>query len=146
MSNINYLKEVIDKIELSHQAISKTVSDFGGDLLEVKRDVNQLKTALAVVNNKIDGFIETSRKHEDEISLLKKSDTEIRSTFTTAKVTITAATAIVFGLIGTITVLGNYIYQNDVETLNAKIEKTEATNNKILNEVLVSLEKYRLNK
>jgi hypothetical protein len=117
-------REYIDKrVELSHLALAKTVSDFGAVVANNNNEIIDLKRLVKDFIVRADKMLDD---HEQRIGKLKDSDTEIRSSFRSGKFVASIAAVVVIGLIGTITTLGYNIYLRDLLAINVKIDKIQA--------------------
>lgn len=117
-------REYIDKrVELSHLALAKTVSDFGAVVSKNNEEIIDLKRM-------VKDFIVSANKmldeHERQIDKLKESDTKIKAAFDSGKFVAGVAAFIVIALMGTITTLGYNIYLKDLLAINVKIDKIQA--------------------
>jgi hypothetical protein len=122
MSNQNDTNLIIDKLELYNQAIDKTVSDFGAEVIAVKTDV-------AVINNKLDIFIselrETKKNCDDNTSWINKT---IGWT--------TASGVFIFMIIGLVT----YIFNSRVSTVDAQITEIKSQSVEQINKLIEVLQ------
>lgn len=114
---------LLQKIEASHQAIAKTVSDFGAIVNNNNNEIIDLKRLVRDHVEKVDKILES---HERAIKELEKSDTDIRATFKGGKWMAGIAATVVLGLIGTISMLGYNIYLRDLLAINVKIDAIQA--------------------
>lgn len=110
-------------LDRSHSAIAKTVSAYGS---EVKKNNDEIIDLKRMVKDFIDRADKVLDANERDIDDLKKSDTEIRSTFNGGKWMASVSAVIILGLIGTITTLGYNIYLRDLEAITVKIDKIQA--------------------
>lgn len=134
---LNQEENLINKVELSHLAISKTISDYGDQIRKNNNEIIELKTI-------VKDFIKHSEKlldsHENKIGNLEISDTEIRSAFKSGKWVAGLASIIVISLIGTITTMGVTAYNGAVNGLDEKINKIEIKNEKSFSEIMKYLQ------
>lgn len=124
---------IITKIELSHQSLAKTVSDFGAIVNLNNNELIELKT---IVKDFIKNTEQILDKHESEIENLKSSDIEVRSVFKSGKWVAGIASFIVIGLIGTITTLGSITYHSNLKSLEDRLTSQDVKYEKSLNEVM----------
>jgi hypothetical protein len=120
---------LLKKIEASHSAIAKTVSDFGDK-------VNKTNLALNSVEIQLSDFIERIDKkmdsHDDSIRDLNEAKTTI---FTSVKVTRLVAGS----LIGVIIVMGGFIISTWSTSYNDRLDKIELDRKETLEKVLQML-------
>jgi len=120
---------LLKKIEASHTAIAKTVSDFGDK-------VNKTNLALNSVEIQLSDFIERIDKkmdsHDDSIRDLNEAKTTI---FTSVKVTRLVAGS----LIGVIIVMGGFIISTWSTSYNDRLDKIELDRKETLEKVLQML-------
>lgn len=120
MNDREYLEK---KIEASHQAIAKTVSDFGAVVANNNNEIIDLKRLVKDFIVRADKMLDD---HEQKIDKLKESDTKIKAAFDSGKFVASVAAFIVIALMGTITTLGYNIYLKDLLAINVKIDKIQA--------------------
>lgn len=127
------LEQIINKIELSHQAVSKTVSGYGSELKRVSSDISEVKTKLEI-------FIEEVKDDKKRISELEKFEPSLKG----AKWAGGVAMVVIIALIGTITTVGAYAYNNDIGSITTELNKHEELNNQSIDRILTILESNRL--
>lgn len=124
-------REYIDKrIEASHLALAKTVSDFGAVVSNNNNEIIDLKRVVKDFIIRADKMLD---KHDEQIDALEKSDVDIRSTFKGGKWMAGIATTVILSLISTIGVLGYNnltarlaVFTENISIINVKIDKIQA--------------------
>lgn len=121
--NEDYL---LKKIEDSHQAIAKTVSDFGDK-------VNKSNITIASIDTKLGDFIDRIDKkiatHDNDIDTLKEAKTTIFTSISTTKF-------VAGSLFAIITVMGGYIITTWTNTFDTRLNKIESERKETLDKVL----------
>lgn len=127
MSGNSDLSKLTDKIDASHK-------DFNENIRMIREDIVELKTLFK-------GFSTKQQNHEDRINCLEETSTEVVSSFEGAKYTLGIASVVILGLIGTITAITVYAYQNDIKSVDAKITDHVNTSNDSISQILQILQK-----
>lgn len=126
---MNDREYLLQKIEASHLAIAKTVSDFGAVVSNNNNEIIDLKRLVSDHVEKVDKILDS---HENSIKTLDEAKTTIFSSIATTKW--------VAGLLLTIIVtMGGFIVTSWSQTYNERLDKIESEKKETLDKVLQML-------
>jgi hypothetical protein len=116
MTNDRDVEKLIEKVELSHQAVAKTVSGFGHELKQVQ--------------TKLDIFIDELKATKEKADSVEKRVDINENTVKTGARVLRWSIIIIMALIGTITTLGSIIWNNKNEALASQMDLKIAAHEK----------------
>lgn len=109
------------RLEVSHMSVSKSVSNFGNDLKNLKKDIE------VFIELKINSTVEKSNDNNEQIKKNKERINNLSEAIAVTNTKITTAIW-VFGItLPIIIALVSWIFLNELRGINAEIQETQET-------------------